>query len=364
MSKSDYEAAATNVAELLTRIESAIKVLSADPRNWWRNRKKYSRLSENIIKSYVLSKLRDVRMKGRAEADRFIEKQILGKKTDFSSEILSFMSKNRGIWADFIYKVAATQDIEALTGFFVPFIYGGLISRKNMTGEAFGVVEFGKNDSKIPQSERIMNAIRAIDGLKRQGISVILIEGRPNTIYSRQMLSMYRGSPSEAFIIIEREEKEDNAALESGKSTYDREILSELCAAKNVFILLDPKNSEQTNSASSCDVRTVGKSRALLSYGILHGTWRDFGDSLDVSGKKGSGLIVFDCKMSLNGVLGGALTMPKRTDEIFDLIPRPIVDFLTSPSLPIRLPSLYELLIPSQFILTAGKMREIRREIV
>ena len=405
MSKSDYEAAATNVAELLTQVESAIKELLLNPRNWWQNRKRYSRLSENIAKGYVLSKLRDVRMRGRGEADKFIDKMIFGKKPEVPSEILAFMQKNRGVWADFIFKVAAALDPEALTGFFVPLVYGGVISRKNMSGEAFGIVEFGENDSKTPQSERIMRAIRAIDSFKRQGISIILIAGVANTIYSKQMLSMYRNSPNEAFIIVERESEKDGAMLESGKSAYDRTVLIELCAAKNVLVLLDSKDSYQANGVSSRGARTAGKSRALSSYGILHGVWSNFADrssiiddkssqnygksgnlsanSSEISGK-GSCFITFDRGSTLKASVNGLLKIPKRTEEaikpmmsaentiklvtstedVIKLIPRPVVDFLASPTLPIRLPDLYELIIISQFILTAGKIRNIRKEIV
>lgn len=364
MSSQKYKIAVAENEALVKQIEPMIKRLSDDPRSWWQTRKRYSKLNESLIKSYVVSKLRDVRAKGRAEADKFIEKLVSSKKNELPGEILEFISKNKSVWADFICKIASTQDIEALTGFFVPFIYGGISSRKNMTGELFGIVDFDENAAKTLQNERIAKAIRALTDFKQRGISVILIEGCANDVYSKQMLSAYRGSPNEAFFIIEREENGKRGELVSGQSAYDRFVLSELCAAKNVFVVLDPKESGSSDGSALQESWAAGKSRALSSYGILHGIWGDFGGGLGVSRTKGSCLALFDSKACLNSAIGGSFQMPTRGDEILSVVPRRVKDFLTSPALPMHLPNLYGLLLISQFVITAGKISDIQRIIV
>lgn len=364
MSSQKYKIAVAESEALIKQIEPMIKRLSGDPRGWWQTRKKYSKLNESLIKSYVVSKMRDVRTKGRAESDKFIEKLISGKKNEIPSEALRFIRENKSVWSDFICKITSTQDIEALAGFFVPFIYGGILSRKNMTGELFGIIDFDENNTQTSQNERIIKAIQAITSLKQRGISVILVEGRASEIYSRQMLSIYRGSPNEAFFIIEREENGKKGEIISGQSVYDRFVLSELCAAKNVFVILDPKESDSSGGSASQESWAAGKSRALSSYGILHGIWGDFGGGLSVSRAKGSCLAVFDHKACLNSVLGVSFWIPECGDEILTLIPRQIKDFLVSPVLPMRLPNFYGLLLISQFAITAGKISNIQRTIV
>lgn len=364
MSSQKYKIAVAESEALEKQIEPMIKSLSDNPRGWWQNRKKYSKLNESLVKSYVVSKMRDVKVKGRAEADKFIEKLIFGKKNELPGEILEFISKNKSVWSDFICKIASTQDIEALAGFFVPFIYGGISSRKNMTGELFGIIDFDENNTQTSQNERIIKALRALTGFKQRGSSAILIEGCANDVYSKQMLSAYRGSPNEAFFIIEREENGKNGELVSGQSAYDRFVLSELCAAKNVFVVLDPRKSGSSDGSALQESWAAGKSRALSSYGILHGIWGDFGGCLSVSRAKGSCLAVFDHKACLNSAIGGSFQIPTRGDEILSLVPRQVKDFLASPALPMHLPNLYGLLLISQFAITAGKISNIQRIIV
>ena len=359
----DYGKGALGAEVVLRQIEPVVRKLSLDPRGWWQNRKRYSRFNENIAKSYVLSKLREIKMKGRGEADRFVEKLISNRKSDMPRDMASFIGKNRSVWADFIYRTAARLDPETLARFFVPFVYGGIISRKNVSGETFGVIDFEKSKENIPKNNRIMNAIGKIEGFWRRGISVIIIEGVAEMIYSPEMLSLYARSPSEAYIIIERETSEKNT-LVSGKSAYDRVVLTKLGGAKNVLVLLSPNNVGGAVEVAASNDWLTGKSRALSSYGILHGICDHIDEKSCDRCKQGSVLSLFDSKISLDSVVGDSLDLAKRANGVFDVLPREVVEFLTSPALPVRLPDLYELLTVSQFIISGANIRQIRTEFV
>lgn len=345
-----------NASNIYSKLSPLIKTMAAKPDNWWASRKRYGKLTENLIRSYVSSRLRDIKLKGRAESDKAIEKLISDKKRELPTDILRFVEQNRSVWAQFLYETASRLDNDALVGVFVPLIYGGVISRKNSSGEMFGVVDFDSRNDKKTINERINNAISAIYELKRRGITAILIYGDPNEIYSERLLSLYLSSPTEVFIIVERESNANEKGgynRESGKAAYKREILAALGRAKNVFIILDGDGEEMK-----------GKSGALSSYGVLHGFSASLGEKIARAAQKGSAVAIFDRSISLDGVLTGVSRAKISSDSILSLMPGSIISFASHPSLPICLPDLFELLLVVQFANSCSNVREIIRILV
>ena len=355
-----------NAERIYSELSPAIRRLAAEPNNWWRTRKRYGKLTEGLVRSYVSTRLRDIRLNGRGEADKAIEKLIFDKKREISGDILEFIKKNRAVWGQFLYDIASRFDTDALVGFFVPLIYGGVISRKNATGELLSAVRFDRQNENIRSDERLFASSGAIGECKRRGNTVIIIEGGVEEVYSDRLLSLYLSSPNEAFIIIERENNKNDSgrAFASGDASYKRETLVALGRAKNVFIVL------------SCEGKTErirGKSGALSSYGIPHGfsvnasameKGRDNGLLQSVLSIKGGAVAVFDGGSSLIGAMGGTDPASVSAENILSILPSSLTDFLESPSLPVHLPDLFELLSVLQFIVSCGNVRGISTKLV
>ena len=348
------------VREIYSRLSPEIRKMAAAPDNWWRTRKRYGKLTENVIRSYISSRLRDIRLKGRAEADKVIEKMIFDKKRDIPSDFLEFIEKNRAVWGQFLYDTASRYDADALVGFFVPLIYGGILSRKNPMGEMLGAVRFESESGNTSLNEQIFRASGAIGEYKRRGITAIVVEGEANAIYSERLLSIYLSSPNEVFIIIEREVDSlgvEKRTFSPGDAAYKRGVLNALSRSKNVFVVLDANDDE---------ARIRGKSGALSSYGILHG-FRSGSAMKKEEGyllrsatiKKGSALAIFDGSLSLADSFGDFKLSRMSAENIIALAPKALIDFLTSPSFPVYLGDLYELLCVLQFVISCGNLREI-----
>lgn len=290
-------------------------------------RKRHNKLSESFVRSYISSRLKDVRFGGRSEADKIIDKLIAGKRMELSEEIANIIAQNRAAWANFAYRIASTLDIEALTGFFVPFIYGGIITRKNATGEMVGVINISKNQAYTDKNARLFAITNEIERLRRRGVGIIVIFGESSEIYSDRMLSIYQGSRNECFLIVEKLEGEAENGSETRESLYGREVLSALCRAKNVFVVLG------YDLVGEGDI--PARSRALSSYGILHGAYVSGSAAKTIQKlEKGSCIAIFDSKFSFKS---GFYT-----------------DFVSDPHFPVVLPDLFEGLRSLQYFNSFG----------
>ena len=331
-------------SEMRQKLDKILSRIVADPKSKWNNKKRYSKLNESLIRGYILSHLRDVRVGGRAEADKMMNKLISGKKVELSGETIKLLTKNRNALTDFACSLVSRLDSEALTGFFVPFIYGGLFSCRNVSGEIAGIVNFESGGRKITSDDGDFAALNAVERLKRRGIGIIVVIGRPSDIYSMKMLSLYQRSRSECFIIIEKGAGEGNSSGERRESLYGREVLSGLCRSKNVFLVLD---------GSTTDV--ILRSRALSSYGILHGAFVDGRDQKMITElKRGSAIAIFDRNISLDSLISDDLTGMGLKCDVVGALPTSLLAFLSSPSLPFVLPNLFDALSAMQYIKSNG----------
>ena len=337
-----------NTPLAIENIEALNKLIAfsgSNPKISQKPRKRYSRLSESLVRTYLLSHLRDIRIGGRETADKMINKLILSKNQEISPKMLEFIIKNRSAWVEFIYKISASLDIDALVGFFVPFIYGGIVSRKNPAGEIFGILNIEQNGADLSQSGRFSAILSAIEDLRRRGASVIVVVGNDGDVYAPQMLSVYQASKNESFVIIEKETAQRTAS----DGEYKREALIALSRSKNVFVIV----GSDTNGESS---RILARSRALSSYGILHGIFSDNIDKNEALAlKKGSAMAVFGRKNDLSEVVSELLSLVTNGAAV-----DPLADgFFSHPSLPIALCEPLELMCAIQYVNSGGKMSKI-----
>jgi hypothetical protein len=164
-----------------------------------------------------------------------------------------------------------------------------------------------------------------------------------------KMLSLYQRSRSECFIIIEKGADEGNSSGERRESLYGREVLSGLCRSKNVFLALD---------GSTTDV--ILRSRALSSYGVLHGAFADGRDQKMITElKRGSAVAIFDRNISLDSLISDDLTGKRPKGDVIGALPPSLLDFLSSPSLPFKLPAFFELLCALQYLKSNGGARRL-----
>lgn len=330
--------------ELRQKLDKILSKIVADPKSKWNNKKRYSKLNESLIRGYILSHLRDVRMGGRTEADKMMNKLISGKKVELSGETIELLTKNRNALTDFACSLVSRLDSEALTGFFVPFIYGGLFSYKNASGEIVGIVNFESGGKKMTSGEGDFAALNAVERLKRRGIGIIVVIGRPSDIYSMKMLSLYQQSRSECFIIIEEGTDEGVLSGDRRESLYGREVLIGLSRSKNVFLVLDSSTPE-----------VILRSRALSSYGVLHGAFADGRDQKMITElKRGSSIAIFDRNISLDSLISDDLTGKRLKGDVIGALPTSLLAFLSSPSLPFVLPNLFDALSALQYIKSNG----------
>ena len=313
------------------------------------SRKRYSKLNEGIIRGYMASHLKDIQLRGRDEAKKTINKLISNKKGKVDPEIIDFVSQNIYSWTNFAYSVASMLDNDALIGFFVPFIYGGLLSYKNMTGEAIGIVNIQENDGKLAKNARFSRIACAIAEIKGRGVGIIVVSGVPGDIYSAPLLNLYQSSQGECFIIIERNDSSFETPNTAHKSIYGREVLSALNRSKNVFIILDEEASDIT-----------ARSKALSSYGILHGAFAGEENKKPLSvTEKGSFIAFFDQKLSLETLILKKISDFTDINDIAKVFPPSFMGFLASPRLPLKLPDLMQTLCAIQYATSGGKLDKI-----
>ena len=335
-----------------TRVDRLMDHISIGQKTPQNNKKSYSRLTEGLIRRYIWTHLRDVRFGGLAEANKMMDKLISGKKLDLSPEVIDFLRKNRDSWTNFAYKLASTLDSDALIGFFVPFVYGGLLSRKNSVGETIGLINIESNIQKTYDNKRFYAISDAINRFKRRGIGIIAVVGAPNEIYSPQMLSLYQNSKNECFIAIEREESSDPTRKSSVSGAYAREVLVGISRAKNVFIVL---NDEASDHAI--------RSKALSSYGILHGICTD-GNAQNIISelRQGSMLAIFDRNITFDALISDDLLRHGELSSILNAPSSVFLPFLASPKLPFILPELFEALNVIQYINSNRKFDHVAVE--
>ena len=187
-------------------------------------------------------------------------------------------------------------------------------------------------------------ALNAVERLKRRGIGIVVVIGRPSDIYSMKMLSLYQQSRSECFIVIEKGTDGEVLGSERRESLYGREVLIGLSRSKNVFLVLD---------SSTTDV--ILRSRALSSYGVLHGAFADGRDQKMITElKRGSAVAIFDRNISLDSLISDNLTGMGLKCDVVDALPPSLLTFLSSPSLPFVLPNLFDALSALQYIKSNG----------
>lgn len=248
-------------------------------------KRRFSRLTFNISKSYVKNKLNEIRLYGSREADKLMERLTPQPKSSADVIIQNAIKINRGRIKRLLCEIASECDADAVSGFFVPFIYGGIVSCKSSTGETTLFVDFsprnrdsGPNDLK----KSILRASGAIFRAKHKGISVISVRGSRDEIFSAEMCRAYADSPEQAFILVERC---GSVTVESGDIAYDKGITDRLRQLKNIFVLIESdgggscglegsnlKNAMESNKKDvSFQSLAVAKLKALKCYKILSG---------------------------------------------------------------------------------------------
>lgn len=382
----DISNSQSDVSLVLEKMKPVVSKMAQQPNNWWQRRKRYSRLAANLAKAHIIGRLNEIKFKGSSEARKSIEKRILSKKTELPREIIEIVDQNKAKWSNFIYDLAAKYPSEKLAGFFVPFIYGGFMTQRNASGEAFGIVDFSTDKQKYREigiNERILNAARTIEQLKSRGICSIIVEGDRDEVYSRELRRIYYNSPDNVFIIFEREGGE---APIGGQSAYPRDMLTELGHINNIFVILEPRESREKIQTTSGWFDASHK--ALQSYGIPHG--------ISTSAAKASDngcIAIFDSAFSFEKLLDSELLREynaekivdrigreehqrfgKRTGHTFEggsynpeiakiisLLPSELFDFIKNPKSPVVLPNFYALCVIAQYFLSAGRISDVTK---
>ncbi len=253
-------------------------------------KRRFSRLTFNVAKSYVKNKLNEIRLYGSREADKLIDRFISTPKDPYSAAIFKEIALRRSYIKRLLCDLASKCDGDAIAGFCVPFVYGGIVSSKGFAGETTKIIEFKQKNGDMDSNglkRRVLSASNSIFRAKNNGLSVMVIRGCAREIYSPEMCRAYSDSPEQAFILIESCEE---AWIEHGMATYEREVIERLRGIKNVFILIEYKKKgkraqngehtwEKTSGYEAAEKYggatyqglAIAKLKALRCYKILTG---------------------------------------------------------------------------------------------
>ncbi len=241
----DYSLVACGVADEIKPIITKLMELRLYPDS---KKRRFSRLTFNISKSYVKNKLNEIRLYGSREADKLIDRFTAPSNDPLKSIVVGEINRRRTNIKRLLCNLATEQDGERLACFFVPFIYGGIVSLRNAMGESTRFIDFETTSGNIEPDllkKAILKASGAIFRAKNNGISIIIVRGRQNEIFSPELCRAYADSPEQAFILIERCADRE---ICGGAAAYSRDVMERLHYAKNVFVLVE-QGSEAENHA-------------------------------------------------------------------------------------------------------------------
>ena len=386
-------------------------------------RKKYNRFTTNMVKSYVRTKAKEISLKGPVEAEKTIEKLVIGPSGEVENPILLEIIKNKGAWGEFLGNLAKKYDIERLANFFTELIYGIMISKRNERGEIAARVNINGK-----QGERgFIRAVKAIKEAKMRGIGVFFLEGSTEDIFSAELYGLYNEMSDCIFFLLERSESDNDLKL------YNDRTLNAIGGLNNIFVILELERGSAVNESGAKGMENIisdsqktnilRKSRALEQKKILFGAVvRENGANLRRDPEKymlektingaesekaenvkrdnicdaeykdlllnSSAIAVFEKERSfgnevavllrnaLSGIgysLGDALreinsSSKKRTgkgknsrifDIGFDFLPECMKKFIKEPDFPLILPEMCDILNVIQFVISGGKIDHI-----
>ncbi len=288
---------------------------STDIGEFLKKRKRYSQFKQNFAKNYVVSRLKEIKLYGSRKAEELIENLC---KNDENGFLTDQMRKNKQFFVGLMCDIAQKYDPASVAGFFVPMIYGGVISAKNLTGEFVGMIKNGELSQFAVYS--------ALNRLRSRGISVVVIRGVAEDLFSSQMCRIYNENGDISFILIEESSKRE---VSYGESMYGREILSRFSSLKNIFVLAD-------GGEAGRDI--LPRVRALESYKLPCGILTDDISTVELS------------KLSLSTLIFS------RENSTFSYFHSKNAQKLT---FPLCLPDVLDILTLAQYILSQGRVSSI-----
>ena len=367
--------------------------------------KKYSKLTHSIMNGFILSKLKDIRLKGsqRATAALMDAIKMPINKAEEIYKATGISAKGVG---ELIYRITKEYNLENLACFFGNLIYGGIIAPRNIYGYGVGAICFRESDEKPNANDwpdnnyillnsherRISRAVGEVDRLIAQGSGIIAICGDIDHIFAKEMLLKYKNEPDIAFILIETPKPSEKAEIAEGVAAYPSHLFSSIDKLNNIMVIIseampgpdETKRAERMKYKSPCGKSTwhERKLRALASYGILHGELEcGTVGGADRSTRFGAPLFSFRQELSLESseLCDKATSFLARDTwhgagkesvdlniikDLLGILPREVSELVRSPNLPIMMPGLFELLSVLQYFSTHGHLSSVNLTIL
>ena len=365
--------------------------------NEGKKHKKYSRLTHSIMNNYILSKLKDIKIKG-AQRAREALMDVMKMPMNAADELYKTTGISMTAAGELIYRIAKGYNLENLTVFFTNMVYGGMISRRDIYGEVVGVICFealgDDRASETPDrnyiaetSQRVRRAAREIDRLIGQGSGIVVICGVREQLFASEMLYKYKSNADIAFILIESPNLSERIRVEDRAAAYPEHLLSSIDKLNNIMVILSDAKLDLEGTRRSGRIKYTAvdgngawrehKHRALESYGILHGEYRLNSDGGE-GRASGFGEPVFSFRRDLS--LQSSEIYAKADDFVknncraprgkgewgfkainnaLGALPADIAAIIRTPKLPMIMPDLFELLAILQYFATNGRLNSL-----
>ena len=362
--------------------------------------KKYSKLTHSIMKGVVLSKIKDIRVKGTQRAT-----QALMDVIKISPNEADGVYKATGIsisrLGELIYRITKEYNLENLACFFGNLIYGGIIAPRNAYGIGVSMICFEDSNEKRDASDifdqnyilpnaharRISRAAGEIERFVSQGSGIVAICGELEYIFSKEMLFKYKNEPDIVFVLIETPKSPEKTKITDGAAAYPSHLLGSIDKLDNIMVVIseaEPDLDELKRTGKLVYKEREGngawrerKLRALASYGILCSELLSGAlEGAEKSSSFGTPLFSFRRDLSLQSaklcdraasflesntwrVEGKGSVDFNAIKDILHTVPQELSELIRSPDLPIKMPNLFELLSVLQYFSTFARTSSV-----